>query len=208
MRVDAAIVPTIFYQNKNGIKIDHIFKQLLTISKMKHLSLLLIGLLISIGCSSVRVFSDHDKTIDFNAYTTYAFFKPGIEEIEISDLDKRRILKAIEAQMDGKKLTLSETPDLLINIAVKATDRVIVNSNNGWGYWGWSPWFFGNNNNTITTQTRGELFIDFIDAKTKMLVWQGKGYGGISEYSKKRDEKIQTFVSEILKNYPPTPSVN
>lgn len=208
MKVDAATVPTIFHQNKSGTKIDNTILIVKTISKMKHLSLLLIGLLLTVGCTSIRVFSDYDKTVNFNAYTTYAFFKPGIEEVEISDLDKRRILKAIEAQMDGKKLTLSKTPDLLINIAVKATDRVIVNSNNGWGYWGWSPWFFGNNNNTITTQTRGELFIDFIDAKTKMLVWQGKGYGGISEYDTKRDEKIQTFVSEILKNYPPTAMEN
>ena len=48
-------------------------------------------------------------------YTTYAFFKPGIDEVEISDLDKKRILKAIESELDGKQLTKSETPDLLIN---------------------------------------------------------------------------------------------
>ena len=64
----------------------------------------------------------------------------------------------------------------------------------------------GGNNNTISTQTRGELFIDFVDAKTKHLVWQGKGYGGINEYSKNRDERIQTFVTEILNNYPPEKS--
>ena len=88
---------------------------------------------LSVSCSSIRVFSDHDKTIDFSEYTTYAFFKPGIEEVEISDLDKRRILKAIESQMETKGLTISSTPDLLVNIAVKATDRVIVNNNLGWG---------------------------------------------------------------------------
>ena len=164
---------------------------------------------LSVSCSSIRVFSDHDKTIDFSEYTTYAFFKPGIEEVEISDLDKRRILKAIESQMETKGLTISSTPDLLINIAVKATDRVIVNNNLGWGGWGWgwgwgwNPWLWGGNNTNITTQTRGELFIDLIDAKTKLLVWQGKGYGGINEYSDKRDERIQTFVTEILSNYPP-----
>lgn len=151
------------------------------------------------------MFSDHDKNIDFSEYTTYAFFKPGIEEVEISDLDKRRILKAIESQMETKGLAISSTPDLLVNIAVKATDRVIVNNNLGWGGWGWgwNPWLWGGNNTNITTQTRGELFIDLIDAKTKLLVWQGKGYGGINEYSDKRDERIQTFVTEILTNYPP-----
>ena len=164
-------------------------------------------LLLTVSCSSIRVFADHDSSVDFSNYSTYAFFKPGIEEIEISDLDKRRILRAIEGQMEAKGLSISSTPDLLINIAVKATDRVVVNNNNlgwGWGWgWGWNPWLWGGNNTNISTQTRGELFIDIIDAKTKLLVWQGKGYGGISEYSKKRDERIQTFVTEILKNYPP-----
>ena len=164
--------------------------------------------IVSINCSSIRVFADHDSTVNFDQYKTYAFFKPGIEEVEISDLDKRRILTAIEAQMKGKELQLSENPDLLINIAVKATDRVTVNNFNnpawGWGWgWGWNPWMWGGNNTNVSTHTRGELFIDIIDAKTKLLVWQGKGYGGITEYSKNRDERIQKFVAEILANYPP-----
>ncbi len=170
----------------------------------------------SLQCSSIRTFSDFDKEVDFNQYTTYAFFKPGIEEVAISDLDKRRILTAIETQMNGKSLSLSSDPELLINIAVNAKDRVIIQNNNfgwgGWG-WGWNPWAFGPwgggfNNNTVSTHTEGELFIDLIDAKTKRLVWQGKGKGGITEYAKKRDERIQTFVGEILKNYPPIPEVN
>ena len=173
---------------------------------MRNLFLLSV-LLLSVSCSSIRVFADHDSSVDFSNYSTYAFFKPGIEEIDISDLDKRRILRAIEGQMEAIGLSISSTPDLLINIAVKATDRVVVNNNSlgwGWGWgWGWNPWLWGGNNTNISTQTRGELFIDIIDAKTKLLVWQGKGYGGISEYSKKRDERIQTFVTEILKNYPP-----
>ena len=172
---------------------------------MKRILLLLL-ILVSINCSSIRVFADHDSAIDFSQYKTYAFFKPGIDEVEISDLDKRRILKAIEKQMEGKALDLSPSPDLLINIAVKATDRVTVNNfnNPGWGWgWGWNPWFWGANNTNVTTQTRGELFIDIIDAKTKNLVWQGKGYGGINEYSKNREERIQNFVAEILSNYPP-----
>ncbi|MGB1449820.1 MAG: DUF4136 domain-containing protein [Flavobacteriaceae bacterium] len=174
---------------------------------MQRLLLLLI-VLATVNCSTIRVFADHDSSIDFDQYTTFAFFKPGIEEVEISDLDKRRILSAIENQMKAKGLNLSSTPDLLINIAVKATDRVTVNNfnNAGWGWgwgWGWNPWLWNVNNTNVTTQTRGELFIDVIDAKTKLLVWQGKGYGGITEYSKNRDERIQAFVTEILANYPP-----
>ena len=77
------------------------------------------------SCGSVRVYSDHDTTVDFkDSYKTYAFFKPGIDEVEISDLDKKRILKAIESVLDAKQLTKSETPDLLINLAVKSSNEV------------------------------------------------------------------------------------
>ena len=48
-------------------------------------------LLILASCSSVSVYSDYDKNVDFAPYKTYAFFKPGIDKVEISDLDKRRI---------------------------------------------------------------------------------------------------------------------
>ena len=174
---------------------------------MKNL-ILLSFCLTFISCSSVRVFSDYDTAIDFKDYTTYAFFKPGIDEVEISDLDKKRILKAIEVELDGKQLTKSETPDLLINLAVKSSNDVYINQNNGFGYgYGfrfWNGWGLPNNNiATVSSQTNGMLFIDLIDTKTKQLVWQGKGKGYISEYSKKRDERIQYFVTEILKNYPP-----
>ena len=176
---------------------------------MKNLILLLFCLTF-ISCSSVRVFSDYNTSVDFKDYTTYAFFKPGIDEVEISDLDKKRILKAIEFELDGKQLTKSETPDLLINLAVKSSNDVYINQNNGFGYgygYGfgfWNGWGWPNNNiATVSSQTNGMLFIDLIDIKTKQLVWQGKGKGYISEYSKKRDERIQYFVTEILKNYPP-----
>ena len=197
---------------KEALNLQSIVKNEKTIP-MKRFILFFLALS-SLQCTSIRTFSDFDKEVDFNQFTTYAFFEPGIEEVKISDLDKRRILTAIETQMKGKSLRLSSDPQLLINIAVNAKDRVIIQNNNfGWGGWGWNPWAFGPwggglNNNTVTTQTEGELFIDIIDAKTKRLVWQGKGKGGITEYSKNRDERIQTFVGEILKNYPPIPEVN
>ena len=60
---------------------------------IKLLPVLLIALIIS-SCSSVRVASDYDKETEFKKYKTFAFFKPGIDKAEISDIDKRRILKA------------------------------------------------------------------------------------------------------------------
>ena len=65
---------------------------------MKTLKLLPLFLLfVFSSCSTVRVATDFDKEANFNNYSSFAFFKPGIDKAEISDLDKKRILRAIMA---------------------------------------------------------------------------------------------------------------
>ena len=56
----------------------------------KIFSITLISILL-ISCKSIKVASDYDSQADFNNYKTYAFYKPGIDELEISDIDKKRI---------------------------------------------------------------------------------------------------------------------
>ena len=58
--------------------------------------ILLISIFIFCSCSSVKVFSDFDHSIDFSNYETFAYFKPEIDKVDISDLDKRRILKSLD----------------------------------------------------------------------------------------------------------------
>ena len=162
------------------------------------------------NCSSIKVYSDFDNDIDFSNYKTFAYFRPEIDKVDISDLDKRRILRALDKEMNLKGLSKSETPDLLIGFTTKAKDKIYVtNYNNfswGWGWgWGFNPWFWGSPgfNNTVSTKTEGTLYVNIIDATTKQLVWQGKGRGGIDENTKNRDESISLFVKEIVQNYPP-----
>jgi Domain of unknown function (DUF4136) len=84
---------------------------------MKAIKLLPVLLLfVAASCSSVRVYSDYDNNINFSQYKTYAFHKKGIDRVEISELDKKRILNAIDRELSKKGMTKSENPDLLINI--------------------------------------------------------------------------------------------
>lgn len=172
---------------------------------IKFLPLLLLFILAS--CSSVRVYSDYDKNVDFNQYKTYAYLKSGVDKVEISDLDKRRILKAIDEQMLAKGFTKSETPDLLVNIFTKEREQVDVNQfNAGWGYgwgFGWNPFFFGGNSTSVNRYTEGTLFIDLIDAKKKELIWQGEGEGTLTKNANKKDAVVKEFVTKILAQYPP-----
>lgn len=161
-------------------------------------------LLVSTSCSSVKVASDYDKNANFNQYKTFAFYKTGIDKAEISDLDKRRILRAIENEMLSKGFTKSENPDLLVSIFTKSRERVNVNNNFGYGYgWGWSPWYWGPNYTTVSTSTEGVLYIDLIDNSKKELVWQGMGTGYLSQKIDKKEERIKEFVFKIMEKYPP-----
>ncbi|MDD7888175.1 DUF4136 domain-containing protein [Flavivirga sp. 57AJ16] len=176
---------------------------------------LLALLLVVSSCSSVRVATDYDKNANFGAYKTFAFFKTGIDKAEISDLDKRRILRAIEAELLAKGFTKSEKPDLLVSLFTKSQQRVDV-YNNSWGYggWGWGGfgpwgagfgpgWGWGWNQPSVSTSTQGVLYIDLIDANKKELVWQGMGTGYLSRNMEKKEARIKEFVTEIMTKYPP-----
>lgn len=169
----------------------------------KFLSLLLLFILAS--CSSVRVNSDYDKKANFSGYKTYAYLKSAVDKVEISDLDKKRILHSIDDAMITKGFTKSETPDLLISIFTKENQRVDVYNNSGFGWgmgWGYSPYMGMGFNSTYVTP-EGTLYIDLIDAKTKELVWQGEGSGYLTKYTEEKDARIKEFVDKILAQYPP-----
>lgn len=166
--------------------------------------LLLISLLMG-ACSSIQVATDYDRQVDFNKYKTFAFYKPGIDKAEISDLDVKRILRSIQYELQSRGYLLSENPDILVSIFTKEVDRVNVYNNVGWG-WGWygSP-YWGMGYNNVSTETEGSLYIDLIDANKKELVWQGKGTGYLitSGNIAKKEERINEFVKEILEQFPP-----
>ncbi len=158
------------------------------------------------SCSSVKVNSDYDKKVDFTQYKTFAFYKKGIDKVEISDLDKKRILHSIDDALTAKGFAKSETPDILVNIFTKEREQVDVNQfNSGWGYgwgYGWNPYFWGGNT-SVNRYTEGTLYIDLIDAKKKELIWQGEGEGILTKDTNKKDEVIKEFVTKILEQYPP-----
>ncbi len=187
--------------------------------KKMHLFLLpLFSVFFLLSCSSVDVLADYDTEVDFKNYKTYAFYKTGIDKAQISDLDKKRILKAIEAEMAARGFVKDENPQILVSIFTKEQERVDV-YNYGWGWgpgwgwgWGWGPywgwgWGPGMWGPAVSTYTEGTLFIDLIDARKKVLVWQGKGVGSLSRSKKieKKEKRIREFVSEIMQEYPPNP---
>jgi hypothetical protein len=183
--------------------------------KIKRIAVPVFVLLFLSACTSVRVLADYDKEANFNNFKTYAFYKTGIDKAEISDLDKKRILKAIDAEMNSRGFVKSNDPDILVSIFTKEREQVDV-YNNFWGGglygWGWNPYWWGAGwggagwgGSNVSTRTEGSLYIDLIDAKNKQLVWQGRGVGTLNNIQnmEKKEKRIQEFVAEILQAYPP-----
>jgi hypothetical protein len=47
-------------------------------------------------------FLDYNNDIDFSNLKTYAFSKQGVDKVKINDIDKKRILKAIDVELYNK----------------------------------------------------------------------------------------------------------
>ena len=168
--------------------------------------LLLLFLFVFASCSSVRVVTDYDKEANFDNYSSFAYYKPGIDKAQISELGKKRILRAIETELVAKGLTKTQDPDLLISIFTKERERIDV-YNNYYGYgWGWNPWWYGGYyGGYVSSSTEGILYIDIIDVKSNSLIWQGIGTSKLitSSNIEKKEERIRKIVNEILAKYPP-----
>lgn len=155
------------------------------------------------SCSTVKVVSDYDSKTDFSKYKTFAFYKPGIDKAKISDLDKKRIMREIEANLTAKGMALSSDADMLVSIFTKERERIDVYNNYGYGYgYRYGGWYGGGTYASSTTE--GTLFIDFIDKKRNELFWQGIGVGDLVMSSvEKKEARIKEIVTKILAQYPP-----
>jgi hypothetical protein len=177
---------------------------------MKKLLFLTFVLIIGVSCSSIRVSSDFDKTAGFASYKTYAF-TPEALGLPLDDINRNRVLSAIEAELAAKGFTKNETnPDVLIDVNIKGEQKQTATATNTGGYgYGYGRYGYGGGFSTTTinydTYVDGTMFIDMIDASKKQLVWQGRGTKTIEpDASQERREKnINYAVKQIFMKYPP-----
>ena len=176
---------------------------------MKKIVLLIAFATILSSCNSIRVSSDFNEEINFTEFKTYAFSKSGIDKVEINDIDKKRILRAIDVELYNKGYRKSSIePDFLINFFTKTNKKIdYYPSNNYYGYavpYGGmghyaSSWYLNS-----FSYNEGVLFIDIIERNKNELVWQGIGKGYIyNDKPDNKNEKIKAMVNKILLQFPP-----
>jgi hypothetical protein len=181
---------------------------------MKKLFFLICVLVLAASCSSVKVSSDYDKTAGFTSYKTYAF-TDEVKNLQLNDLNRNRLLSAIETELAAKGFTKVENnPDVLIDINIKGEQKQTATATNTGGYGGYGYGYghgygYGGGFSTTTinydTYVDGTLFIDMIDAAKKQLVWQGRGTKTIEPDAnqERREKNINYAVKQIFMQYPP-----
>lgn len=157
-----------------------------------------------LGCSSSKVVYDYDTKTNFTKYTTYHFFDDvgnGLNE-----LDVKRFTRSVDAIMDSLQIKKTDKPSFFINVISEKSD--VVGDDVGVGIGG------GGRNIGIGISTgisiggnkiNERITVDFVDAESNQLFWQGTMNVKVREKIKPKDreELVQNIIQKILSNYPP-----
>lgn len=169
-----------------------------------------ISLLLLTACSGVKTSFDYDKNSDFSKFKTYGYAE-DVAKLPIPELDRGRVITAIDKQMTAKGFTKSTSPDVWIDLQVKLEQKTEATATNtGGGMYG-RPYRYGYAGGFSTTYVNvenyvvGTLFINMIEKTSEKMVWQGRGTKTLSEdvSPEKKEQNINYAVEQIFKKYPP-----
>jgi Domain of unknown function (DUF4136) len=177
---------------------------------MKYLLLVVMAISIT-SCSSVKIAYDFDKQVDFTKFKTYAFTEE-VAKLPLDDLNRDRLIRAVETELAAKGFTKSDNPDVLIDIFLTAKKRTeaVANTTGTGGYGGYyGRYGYGGGFSTTTVSytdyVDGTLLVNMVDKSTEKIAWQGRGTKTIDEdaSASKREQNINYAVKQIFTNYPP-----
>lgn len=168
-------------------------------------TILTIFLLALVSCSAIRVNYDYEKETDFNNYTTYNYYPEMATGL--SDLDTKRLLKALDLKMRSKGILLSEEPDFYINIQSRSS-QMPRNNAVGVGVGGTGRSVGGGLSIGIPVGQPGmelQIQFDFVDSQRESLFWQGISNGPFKESLSPtaREQKFLEIVEKVFSKYPP-----
>ena len=188
---------------------------------MKNLKLpiLLIFLAIySSSCSSLKVTSDMDKSVDFSQISTFEYYGWAKDSDQIlNHFDKKRIEQAFGEEFSKRNMKLVESnADVTVALYIvteQKTKKSSSTSSMGGGYgkrYGYGPgWGWGNGISSTTYSEYdyevGTLVVSVFDTKKEVLIWTSVGKGTIEEDTKNREKSIPKTVKSIMEKYPIKP---
>jgi len=187
---------------------------------MKKITIVLLAFVLAVfvGCSSLSVTSDFDKTVDFTQFKTYSYYGWADNSDQmLSTFDKERLEQAFADEFEKREITfVKENGDLTVGLFIhtkeeQQTTATTTGMGGGYGgYYGYGPgWGWGGGMSTTSYNTYdytvGTLVCDVYDTQAKKLIWEGTGKGTISDNPQKREANIPKAVAQIMAQYPVQP---
>jgi len=190
--------------------------------KFSHIILTFFAAIFFSGCSSLSVNYDYNEKTNFKQYNKYDWL-PFPKDMQVDELNRARFVTAVEDTLKEKGFNQnSSNPDFMIATHFGKENKVDI-TNWGYsyapnGYYGGHGYrypgnaYSGSYANTggvsIYEYEQGTLILDFVDSKTKTLIWRATAKAIVSPAStpEKQTEKIKRAVDEILENFPPKSS--
>lgn len=177
------------------------------------------------SCSSLKVTSDMDKTVDFSEISTFEYYGWAEDSDKIlTRFDKERIEEAFGEEFNKRGLQIVKSgADVTVALYIVTENKTKRSSNTtgtgmnggymGYGYggrYGYGPgWGYGNGMSTTTYSEYdykvGTLVVSVFDTKKEVLIWTSVGKGTIEEDPKKREKSIPKSVKSIMEKYPIKP---
>ena len=171
--------------------------------------LFLMGFVVS--CSTIYGLQyDYDKQADFKNLKTYDWMTVP-EKADIDSFAVERVKKAVNTELQARGLIMtSNNPDFLIAEHLGKKDKVqVTNWGYGYGphYGGYRGGYWGPGGTTASEYEEGSLILDFVDAKSKKMIWRGVAKAEVQNVDtpEKKEKLINKAVQKILKNFPPKP---
>ena len=152
---------------------------------------------------------DVDKTVDFNAFKTYAW---DVGQVAPRASTGKMIITAIENELNSRGLVRNdEAPDMKIAVMAAAGMDLqgVGPSWNNERYKSWGGGAYGNPA-ALMNVARGTLLVDLIDTRNKHSVWRGVArdvFVAPSSGNPAKDEAEMTkvvnkTVGKMFKKYP------
>jgi len=180
-------------------------------------------LLIMNGCSSLKITSDVDNSVDFGQIKTFEYYGWAEDSDKLlTTLDKERIEKAFGDEFNKRGLTYVESGgDAIVALYIVAEQKTqttatttgVGGTYGGYGYggyYGYGPgWGWGGGMSTTTYRdydyTVGTLVISMFNPKTENLIWTSVGTKTVGENPQSRASRIPKVIAAIMKKYPVKP---
>lgn len=172
------------------------------------------------GCSSLSVNYDYNQQVDFKKYKTFNWL-PFPKDMPTDELNRARFVTAVEDNLATKGFHQnSSNPDFIIATHFGTEKKVDITN---WGYsyapnsyyqgygyrhpgsYGYAGGYASTGGVSVYEYEQGTLILDFVDPKSKQLIWRATAKAIVSPAStpEKQTDRIKNAVQEILKNFPP-----